>query len=75
MSCPGLAVDAAEAARLFGISQSHLYLLKRTGRFGPAPVRLGRAVRYPCQELEEWMAAGFPPRQKWEEMKRAAGRR
>ena len=63
---PGtLTVDSDGAARLVGISPSHLYALKRTGRFGPAPVRLGRCCRYRVAELIEWVNAGCPPRAKW----------
>ncbi|MCE9548349.1 MAG: helix-turn-helix domain-containing protein [Planctomycetia bacterium] len=61
-----LAVDNADAADLLGISPSTLYALKRTGRFGPAPIRLGRCCRYRVDELREWLAAGCPARARWE---------
>ena len=52
-----LAVNVAGAARLLGISESHLYALCKTGRFGPAPVKLGRSCRYRVDELRAWLAA------------------
>jgi predicted DNA-binding transcriptional regulator AlpA len=69
MSCNSLGVPAAEAARMLGISTSHFFLLKRSGRIGPKPVRLGRSVLYHCEELEQWFVAGTPPRDKWEALK------
>lgn len=76
MACNGLGVPAAEAARMLGISTSHFFVLKRTGRIGPAPVRLGRSVLYPCEELERWFLSGSPSRDRWEAMKlRNAGGR
>jgi predicted DNA-binding transcriptional regulator AlpA len=69
MACDSRGVDAAEAAKMLGISASHFYLLKRTGRIGPTPVHLGRAVRYDCEELERWFSAGTPPRAKWDALK------
>ena len=60
-----LAVDAADAARLLGISPAHLFSLKAQGKFGPAPMRLGRAVRYRVDELKAWLGAGCPSRSKW----------
>lgn len=63
-----LTVDAAGAARLLGISASHLFALRRTGRLGPAPIRLGRAVRYRTADLAAWVAAGCPSRDRWQAM-------
>ena len=38
---------------------------------GPLPVRMGRAVRWPRQELVEWFNAGSPPRCRWQAMRSA----
>ncbi len=64
-----LTVDNAGAAKLLGISESHLYALKRNGKFGPAPIRLGRCCRYRSAELVEWVNAGCPARSRWQVMK------
>lgn len=64
-----LTVDNAGAAKLLGISESHLYALKRTGRLGPAPIRLGRCCRYLVSELRAWCEAGCPSRSRWHVMR------
>jgi predicted DNA-binding transcriptional regulator AlpA len=70
-----LTVCNAGAAKLLGISESHLYGLKRTGRFGPAPIRLGRCCRYRVRELEAWVDAGCPSRSRWQAMRQNGGGR
>jgi predicted DNA-binding transcriptional regulator AlpA len=60
-----IGLSAADAAALLGISESHFYCLHKTGRLGPLPVRMGRAVRWSRQELIEWFNAGSPPRSRW----------
>jgi excisionase family DNA binding protein len=65
-----LGVSAAEAAALLGVSESHFYCLHKTGRLGPLPVRMGRAVRWSRQELIDWFNSGSPPRSRWQAMRR-----
>ena len=60
-----IGLTAADAAALLGISESHFYCLHKTGRLGPLPVRMGRAVRWSRQELVDWFNAGSPPRARW----------
>jgi predicted DNA-binding transcriptional regulator AlpA len=67
-----LTVDNAGAAKLLGISESHLYALKRTARLGPVPIRLGRCCRYRIAELAEWVDAGCPARARWQTMRGGA---
>lgn len=64
-----LTVDSAGAAAIVGISDSHFYVLLRTGRWGPAPIRLGRCRRYRVEEIKAWIAAGCPSHSKWEAMR------
>ena len=64
-----LALPAAEVARLLGISERHLWSLNSSGRI-PSPIRFGRAVRWPVEELRAWLAAGAPERSTWEETRR-----
>jgi len=66
-----LALTNAELAKSLGISPRHLYTLDRSGRIGPAAIRLGHSVRWPRSEIEAWLAAGAPDRQAWEARKRA----
>jgi predicted DNA-binding transcriptional regulator AlpA len=66
LMCDGsLLVDAEKAAKLLSISLAHLFALKKTGRFGPTPIHMGRSVRYSCHELQAWSEAGSPPANKW----------
>ncbi len=62
------ALSAEEVAGALGISRAHVFKLHSSGRL-PRPVKLGRAVRWPRKDLEEWLAAGAPPRDRWEAMK------
>jgi excisionase family DNA binding protein len=64
-----LAISACELAERLGISERHVWALHSSGRL-PRPIRFGRAVRWPVQEIEEWLAAGAPGRSHWEEMLR-----
>jgi len=61
-----LAVDVAGAAKLLGISQSHVFAMRRAGKFGPVPVRMGRCCRYRVAELTAWVNAGCPARARWQ---------
>ncbi len=63
-----LALSAASVAKLLGISERHLWALNSSGRL-PRPVRLGRAVRWSVSELRDWLAAGSPPRDRWQAMR------
>jgi excisionase family DNA binding protein len=62
-----LAISADEVAKLLGISRAHVWRLHSQGRI-PRPVRLGRAVRWDRATIERWLAAGAPPRERWEAM-------
>lgn len=59
-----LAVDAAEAARLCGVSAAHWYAMLSAGRC-PAGFRLGRRRLWGVTELRDWVSAGCLPRDRW----------
>lgn len=62
-----LAVDAATAARLIGLSRSHFLSLEKQGFIGPRPIQnLGKRCLYCVDELRRWTAAGMPRRADWE---------
>jgi len=61
-----LLVDAAEAARLLGISRTTFFGQLASGRIGPRPIRIGRCLRFSREEMERWCGAGCPPRSVWE---------
>ena len=65
-----LLVRAAEAARLCGIAGRTWRRSAAAGRV-PAPLKLGGAVLWRTDELREWVAAGTPPRERWEAMRAA----
>jgi excisionase family DNA binding protein len=64
---PQLALSPEELARSLGISRAHLFRLHSAGKL-PKPVRFGRSVRWPVREIERWLSAGGPCREKWEEL-------
>jgi len=65
-----IALSADEVALLLGISRAHVWRLASSGRL-PRPVRFGRAVRWDRRNIQDWLAAGAPPRDRWEAMRRA----
>lgn len=63
-----LALPAGDVARLLKVSPRHLASLNATGRL-PRPVRFGRSVRWNAEELRQWLSAGAPSRDVWEQLK------
>lgn len=68
-----LAVGAADAARLAGISRSHWFRLVASGR-APAGLRLGSRRLWRVDEIDRWLAAGAPAGERWETMQREGTR-
>jgi predicted DNA-binding transcriptional regulator AlpA len=66
---PRLAVDAREAARMFGVSRAAWLKWRAADRL-PRPRRLGRRVLWDTRELAAWWAAGAPSREEWESTRR-----
>jgi excisionase family DNA binding protein len=67
--CPALLVDTATVAKLLGVSNKHVINLRQDGRFGLAGIKLGRRLLFSCSELQEWIAAGAPNRERWDQTK------
>lgn len=63
-------IPAAAAAAKCGKSTSGWLKDWRAGRT-PAPIRLGRSVRWDEAELDAWISAGCPCRERWETIKEA----
>lgn len=63
---PSLLVDAKTLASLLGIGRTLVFELHSSGRLGPRPIHLGRRVLWARKEVEAWVAAGSPPRAKWQ---------
>ena len=61
-----LLLGCQEAATLLGVSRSKFWQLHSLGRV-PLPIRLSdRVVRWRKEELEAWVRAGCPPRDRWQ---------
>lgn len=67
-----IATDGEGVSRLTGISRSHWYRLVATGR-APVGFRLGKSRRWMVEEIRTWLAAGAPPRDRWEAMQAKGG--
>ena len=64
-----LAYSAQQLAdRLGGVSLRHIRRQDSAQKL-PKPIRLGRSVLWVAQEIEDWLAAGAPDRQRWQAMK------
>lgn len=63
-----LGLTATALAARLGISRAHVWKLLSLGRL-PAPVRLGRAVRWDRRVIDAWMTAGAPSAAEWERLK------
>ena len=59
-----LVVRAKELAKLLSVSLVHIRRLDSAGKL-PKPVRLGNCVSWRRGEIEAWLEAGSPPREKW----------
>jgi len=62
---PALTVNAKQASAMLNVSVRQLWRLNSTGGL-PRPIRLGHCVRWRRAELEAFVQAGAPTREKWE---------
>lgn len=68
-----LAINAEQAAELCGVSRSSWDEMTSAG-LTPSPIKLRSRSVWPVAELEDWLAAGAPRRDKWLAMRDAARR-
>ena len=66
-----LLISANESAKMLGIGRTLFYSMHSSGRLGPMPIKLGRRSLWNCKELEEWVKAGCPVRNRWLEAKKS----
>ncbi len=59
-----LVVRAKELAKLLSVSPIHIRRLNSAGKL-PLAIRLGDCVTWRRAEIEEWLEAGSPDREKW----------
>ncbi len=62
-----LLVSPEQLAKLLGVSRAHIFRMSSSGRL-PRCIRFGRTVRWSVATINAWLAAGAPPRDRWEEM-------
>ena len=63
--CAPLLLDGKATSEVLGIGLSTLYAMDRTGELGPTGVKLRSRRLWPRRELERWVDAGCPHREKW----------
>ena len=68
-----LTYDAAMLAEALGVSLRHIRRMDASGQI-PRGVRLGRAKRWIVADIEAWLNAGSPSRERWEAMKKNLGK-
>ena len=68
-----LAFDAQALAKALNVSLRHVETLHASGRL-PTPLFLGRSRRWVVSEIQEWLRAGAPSRELWEQHKRELSR-
>ena len=59
-----------DVAAMLSVSQRQVWKLNASAKI-PAPIRLARSVRWDRAELEAFIRAGAPNRDRWEAMRRA----
>lgn len=65
-----LLLSADSLATALEISKASVWGWLSSGRL-PAPIKLGKSTRWRREEIEAWVAAGCPGRDRWEAMRNA----
>ena len=68
-----LLLDTNQTAKLLGISTRHFYSMLSSGRIAPMPVEFGAKKLWRFDELQYWVSAGCPNRERWVEHKENQG--
>lgn len=61
-----------EVAAMLKVSQRQVWKLTSAGRL-PAPIRLGRSVRWRASDIDKFIALGCPSRERFEAERQAVG--
>lgn len=59
-----LMIDARQIGALLSVCLRTVRIWDSTGKL-PQPVRIGKCVRWRRSEINDWIAAGCPPRAEW----------
>lgn len=65
-------IDASILAEKLDVHEVTIRKWQTSGKI-PAPVRIGRAVKWRLVEIDAWIKAACPPRSKWETVKKGFG--
>lgn len=60
----GLVVDSREVSKMLKLSERKIWSMRKEGRM-PEPLQLGQSIRWSRDEIEAWIEAGCPHRDKW----------
>jgi predicted DNA-binding transcriptional regulator AlpA len=60
-----LLVDVHSLAKILNVGRNTVWKLHSTGVLGPMPIRLGRRTLWRREEIERWVKAGCPSRDRW----------
>lgn len=60
-----LLIGVGELSELLGLGRSSIYRHLDAGKL-PEPIRIGGSVRWRKAEIEAWVSAGCPARNRWE---------
>lgn len=60
-----LLLSASGVAKLLGVSVRTIWNMHQDGQLGPLPVRLRGATRWKSAEIESWVSADCPNRERW----------
>lgn len=71
MTLPPL-VDVETLAWMLGhVSKAHVWNMHQDGRLGPMSIKLGTRTFWRRDEINAWIAAGCPQRDRWVQMPQA----
>ncbi len=65
-----LAVSARQLAAMLDLSVRTIRTMDAAGKL-PRGIRFGRSIRWSCDELRDWLAAGAPDRGTWNAIRKA----
>ena len=60
-----LLLSAEDSAKLLGIGRALFYSMHSSGRLGPLSIHFGRRALWDRKELQAWVDADCPPRDRW----------
>lgn len=65
-------LSVGEVSKIVGVCERTIWRLKDSGRM-PAPVKVGRSVRWRRADIESWIACGCPSANRWLAMQQPRG--